>query len=323
MIGAEGTEEYLVRRISPLESYGDLLNFPRFFEIETVNACNARCPMCTIEDWNRKSPIMREPLFEKIADELGRHRDQVTRVSLYRDGEPLLDNKLARRVALLKQRGIRTVAISTNVSLLDEERATRLLHAGIDEVILSIDSLDPAVFESIRVRLKFDQVMENALRFIALRNRLRPSASIRVRMVRQESNRDEWPDYEKFWRPRLAPGDRCYYVNIHNWGGQLDGYRPVEASRVRALPCVALWSLMVIFANGDVPLCNVDYNNREPLGNVRDHGIAELWRSPLAAARRAQHLDGRKAEMTLCQSCTVWDEPSDAKVSVVDQFAAA
>ncbi len=42
--------EYLQRRISPQESYEDLLNFPRFIEIETVNACNARCPMCTIDD---------------------------------------------------------------------------------------------------------------------------------------------------------------------------------------------------------------------------------------------------------------------------------
>jgi len=43
-------KDYLHTRISPQESYEDLLAFPRYFEIETVNACNARCTMCTIDD---------------------------------------------------------------------------------------------------------------------------------------------------------------------------------------------------------------------------------------------------------------------------------
>ena len=60
--------EYLQRRISPGETHDDLLSFPRFIEIETVNACNARCPMCTIADWQRKTPTMKDALFRRIAD---------------------------------------------------------------------------------------------------------------------------------------------------------------------------------------------------------------------------------------------------------------
>jgi MoaA/NifB/PqqE/SkfB family radical SAM enzyme len=115
--------EYLQRRINPQESYDDLLSFPRFIEIETVNACNARCPMCTIADWQRKSPTMKDDLFRRIADEIIEHRDEVIRVSLYRDGEPLLDKKLPDRIAYLKDGGINATSISTNVSLLNEERA--------------------------------------------------------------------------------------------------------------------------------------------------------------------------------------------------------
>jgi len=304
-------ERYLQQRISPNESLADLTGFPRFFEIETVNGCNARCPMCTIGDWQRKSPVMRDALFEKIAGEICERRDEVMRVSLYRDGEPLIDNKLARRVARLKDGGVRRVGISTNVSLLHEPVARDLLEAGIDEVILSIDSLRKEVFEGIRVRLDFDEVMENALRFIELRNRLRPQAQIRVRMIRQDANADEWPAYEAFWRPKVAANDRVYFLNVHNWGDQLAGFRPVGENTQRTKPCVSLWSLMVIFANGDVPLCNVDYNNRFPTGNVRDHSIAEVWRSAVAEERRRSHLDGRKGAIPLCENCSVWDEPSD------------
>ena len=63
-------EDYLVRRISPKEDVKSLLEFPKFIEIETVNACNARCPMCTINDWERNYPIMKDDVFNKISDEL-------------------------------------------------------------------------------------------------------------------------------------------------------------------------------------------------------------------------------------------------------------
>jgi sulfatase maturation enzyme AslB (radical SAM superfamily) len=76
---------------------GANLGYPRFIEVETVNACNARCPMCTIGEWQRHTPTMKDALFAKIADDICSHADEVRRVALYRDGEPLLDKKLAKR----------------------------------------------------------------------------------------------------------------------------------------------------------------------------------------------------------------------------------
>jgi len=124
--------QYLNRRISAGEPFDALLAYPRYFEIETVNACNARCPMCTIDEWQRHSPTMKMPLFTKIADDIGAHASVVKRVSLYRDGEPLLDKRMADRVAMLKERGVRETSIATNVSLLDEAKARALLDAGLD-----------------------------------------------------------------------------------------------------------------------------------------------------------------------------------------------
>ena len=46
-------DKYIINRIDPKENINSLLEFPRYVEIETVNACNARCPMCTINDWER------------------------------------------------------------------------------------------------------------------------------------------------------------------------------------------------------------------------------------------------------------------------------
>jgi radical SAM protein with 4Fe4S-binding SPASM domain len=313
--------EYLQRRISPQESYEDLLNFPRFIEIETVNACNARCPMCTIDDWQRNTPTMKDDLFHRIADEIIDHRDEVNRVSLYRDGEPLLDKKLPERIAYLKQGGVNVTSISTNVSLLDESRSRALLDAGLDMIILSIDSLQKEIFEGIRVRLDFDEVLANAIRFIELRNKIRPQTRIYMRMIRQPENLDEWPSYEAFWRPKLADNDRLYYHNLFNWGGQLDGFEAIAPSFEPNLPCVALWSLLVIFGNGDVPLCNVDYNNKYPTGNILENSIGELWRSKVMNERREAHLSDKKSCISLCKNCNVWNEGQITNETISPDYA--
>ena len=305
------SEEYLTRRIAPGGNFPNLLKFPSYVEVETVNACNARCPMCTIADWERGHTPMTDELYDKIAAELIEHAGDLNRVSLYRDGEPLIDKKLPARVAVLKDGGVKNVSISTNVSLLTQSKAEDLLHAGLDTIIMSIDSMDKQIFESIRVRLVFEEVLENCLRFIELRNKIRPETRIWVRMIRQESNRDEWPSYQKYWSERLSANDRVYFHNIFNWGGQLKDFQPIATSFEPNLPCVALWSLLVIFCNGDVPLCNVDFNNKFPTGSVVSNTIEELWRGKVMNQRRDLHLAGRKGEINICENCNVWDESPD------------
>ena len=308
---------YLKKRISHEGPYEDLLDFPLYFEIETVNACNARCPFCTIDDWHRHSPTMKMDLFRKIADEIIENKERTRRVALYRDGEPLLDKKMPDRIAYLKEGGVDKVGISTNVSLLNEENSRRLLESGIDEIILSIDSMRKDVFEAMRVRLKFEEVKENALRFIEMRNRMNTNTQVWVRMIATDKNRDEWPEYEAFWKPRLRDSDRLYWHSEHNWGDQLDAAANRAMSYEPTLPCVALWSLMVIFSDGRVPLCNVDYNLRHPTGDLNTESIREVWQSQVMAERRHHHLTGEKGPSDMCANCNVWDEQAKETASLI------
>ena len=140
-------QNYLKRRIDKKSSYESLLEFPKYIEIETVNACNARCPMCTINDWERNYPVMKDDVWSKVSDDIIENKNLIKRVSLYRDGEPLIDKKMAARINKLNENGIKNTSIATNVSLLNEKRAVDLLEAGLGMVIFSIDSLKKDVFE--------------------------------------------------------------------------------------------------------------------------------------------------------------------------------
>lgn len=140
-------------------------------------------------------------------------------------------------------------------------------------------------------------------------------------MIKQEENKDEWDNYYDFWTKYTSEVDRVYFHNIFNWGGQLDNYKSISKSFEPNLPCVALWSLMVFFANGDVPLCNVDYNNKFSTGNVMKTSIKDLWSSKIMNSRRKLHLDGNKKDISLCINCNVWDEVKGGEELISSEYA--
>ena len=81
--------------------------------------------------------------------------------------------------------------------------------------------------------------------------------------------------------------------------------------------------IMVItssFANGEVPLCNVDYNNKYPTGSIMQNTIKELWKSKIMSARRKLHLNGKKKDLSICANCNVWDEVKGEEI-ISPEFA--
>ena len=151
----------------------------------------------------------------KIADDLGANAPSLKkRVSLYRDGEPLLDKKMVWRISELKNRNIPETAIATNAQLLTEEKAEELLESGLDLIIFSIDSLKKDIFEKIRARLNFETVIENTKKFIKKRDAGGYKTKIWIRMIRQKDNFSELDEYLSYWKPLVSSVDRVYYRDI-------------------------------------------------------------------------------------------------------------
>ena len=161
----------------------EISRFPKYFEIETINACNARCIMCTVNEWNQEKSdnfTMSLELFEKFAQEVKEHIDWIDTICLNRDGEPTLDKYLVQRVQMLKDIDVKKVTFSTNAQLLTTDLSQKLLDAGLDDIMISMDSIEKVTYESIRKKLSFDKVLNNILNFIHLRNKGNYKTTIRI-----------------------------------------------------------------------------------------------------------------------------------------------
>lgn len=299
-----------------LDTFEDYLRFPMYYEIETVNTCNAACKMCTINKWREsRDPFMSPELFKKMADELIKYKDIVRTVNLCRDGEPLMDKKLEEKITYLKKGGIKHITFSTNASILTKKRALSLLTSGLDEIMFSIDGLKKETFEKIRAGLKFEKIVNNVLQFIKLRDDLLSGVKIRVRMVIQRENLEEVEAWGRYWRSVLQKQDSVHAKNVHSWGNKLENFIAVQEMEKLSTPCTSTFSTMIIRYNGDVTICPLDYDFKYVSGNIGDRSIKDIWQNGTHFKKfRELHLQGLRDDFVLCKGCRLWDADKSKRV---------
>jgi radical SAM protein with 4Fe4S-binding SPASM domain len=289
-------------------AWQDMLEFPKYVDIETINTCNARCTMCGIDFDRRALKRMPDSSFDKIVAELSAYRAHVERVGLVVNSEPLMDRRLAEKVATLKTAGVRETFITTNASLLSRRRAEELLRAGLDTTYISIDSLDPATYEDIRRGLSFETVYRNTCEFIRLKREIHPRGTVRVWMVQRSEDPVEAEAFVHHWAEHLGSNDQVVVTRGYNWGIAQDvvarqGGPDDVHNRV---PCLGLWTSFVIDVDGQVRMCCADQGGTTLLGDVRRQSIAEIWRGAELRRIREAHLAGQRRQIAMCDGCPIW-----------------
>jgi len=298
----------LRKDMKALEEYS---YFPKFLHIETVSTCNARCIMCPVEEWERASKLMSDELYDKILKEMEPFAHWMEMVTVHLDGEPLIDKKLESRVRTLKQIGIRKATISSNASLMTPKRAEAILRSGMDEVTFSIDGATKKTFELIRKGLDYDECISNVISFISLRNELAPEVPVRTRMTIMEENAGEFDLFREFWQGHMGPLDTAYGRLSHNWARGSKNYNLPETqdkSALNASACPSLWSSMTVLCDGRVPLCCIDFNASEELGNVHDSTMQSIWQGGVLERLRDGHLNEGRSSLSMCVDCNAWDD---------------
>jgi len=297
--------EFISRRLN-LKEPEEYFHFPKYIEIETIRGCNAKCIMCPLsKDDTYKKGKIDNSLFSKIVEELSEYSNWINLVCLSRNGEPLLDKGLPKRITELKNAGIKYVNFSTNASLLDEKTSISLIESGLDEIRFSIDGFTKETFEYIRKGLDYETVKNNCLRFIKLRNQFGVKPKIQVRMVEQKRNSEEIIAWKNFWTSKLKENDVVASKKMHSWGNKLESYE--GENKEYKSPCISPFSTLEIFYDGVVPLCGCDYKPEFILGNLNQSSIKEVWQSPYFEEIRKIHLEGHCSEIPICAGCNIWD----------------
>ena len=291
---------------------------PRRVTIETIFGCNAACRMCVINHPTpRRKAVMPQGLFEAIVDRLIPYREHLQFFDLFGLGEPLLDPHIFTRIRHVKSKKFRSLAISTNADLLDEDKRHRLLDTGIDTVLFSVDGFRKETHENIRCGVNFERVIHNIRRTMELRDTHGYPTRFVVRFIRRPDNRDEWPAYKAFWESLISPDkrDKVIAYNMHSWGGEIAAgedilescsFPPEIKQQLSAAPCHHIFFNLLILSDGSVPLCSEDLLKADhSMGNATIAPLADIFNSSRFKNIRTLHVNGKKNQMMPCRECTV------------------
>ncbi|RQV94756.1 radical SAM protein [bacterium] len=307
---------------------------PMSLMMEPISRCNLQCPLCPIgaRELTRKLGTMTLDTFKRALDNLG---PQVKVLALWNQGEPTINDDLPEMVRIAHERGIYTMTSTNGMLMLRRNLIDRLIEAGLDEIIFSIDGLTPESYQIYRIGGHLEVVVEGMQ---TLRKRREELKSKTPRIIMQwlpmKHNQHEIPYLRAKAKQWGADTVEIKTAQVYTQQ-QYDDYLPdMEALRRYEQKgqrwetkrtyqsCKRLWFSTMVDWNGNVVPCCFDKDEEFLMGNAVTDGFDSIWHGVKYQAFRRQLITkGRMEEM--CRNCTEGLRSYYIPLNKLEKFAEA
>jgi MoaA/NifB/PqqE/SkfB family radical SAM enzyme len=243
-------------------------------------------------------------LVHSLIEQAG--KGKVGKLFLSGFGEPLIDKRLPQFIEYAKAHNIENISIVTNGNLLAPELAQVLAAAGLNEINISIDGFTTKTYESIRLGLKFEKLVNNLKELSSIKNRQNINISLScVDLIHNYQERHlAYTQFKKYV-------DNIYFRQAQSW---TSGYGNKDARysphfTPNNIPCRYLWDSASIYIDGKVPACCLDYEAEGIIGNASSNSIDDIWQGEIFNNYRLKHLANKKSELLPCRTCgyySIW-----------------
>ena len=276
---------------------------PRYLLLEVSNACNDKCIFCANQKMTRKRKSMDYDIGKKAlidGAEWG-----ITEVGFYATGEPLLNANLESLISLAKNNGYSYTYLTTNGALLNEERAEKLVSAGIDSIKFSVNASNNIDYLFIHGKDDFDQVIDNIKKTKEICIRRGSKTKLYVSCVMTRQTKDKCKQLQDILGEFV---DEIVYQPAVNFSGcmreigeylSIDGkgeYKPMSGI------CPYPFSHAIVTCEGYLSLCCLDYQNYLAVADLHECSLKEAWECKIAENMRKNILDDT-VDGTLCDNC--------------------
>jgi len=306
---------HLYRRLwQQAARYEVLTSFPLHLDIELSGLCNLRCAFCFQNGLiQQKLGLMKVSLFKQIIDQavpLG-----LCAVKLQVRGESFLHPRLFDCIAYAKQKGVLDVQITTNGTMLDRHISRNILESGLDGLIVSVDAHHGDSFTQKHHLKTYDTVEQAVQEFLQLRSAHHKSKPwVRLQASVPQNDPGVFETTRAYLAEKFPQADYIAVNRMHNFRNDTDAYPDLQTN-YEPVACSYLMQRLVVFWDGQVTTCCLDYNNQFDLGSVQEHGIQRIWLSPKLMQMRRDHLRLRQRSMPICRHCPVCYRPKPQAVT--------
>ena len=293
--------DYLVHRYKfrTFPKLQKVANFPPYLLIEPTSICNLRCVMCfqIDETFTRDKSmmgLMSWELFTSVVDQAAENGCEA--ITMASRGEPTLHKRFGEMLHYIRKKGFLDTKINTNATLLNEALIRDILGSEVANVTFSVDAITAESYEKIRVRGKFDQVLDNVKLFNKIRAEDFPNSKTTTRISGVAVDPNQNPEeMEQFWSDLV---DEVVIVpSLPRW----DSYNNPRFMRNEA--CEILYSRMYVWWDGTCNPCDFDYKSLLTVGNANTQSLVDIWKSEKYTRFRTLHENMRRSELNPCDRC--------------------
>ncbi len=289
--------------------------FPKILTIEFTSACNAKCIMCPQPAMDRKKENMPNEILEKIIDDC--KGKPLKKINLFWMGDSTVDKHLIEKMRLVRA-GLPNVKLylSTNAQLLSKERSRKIIDENLLDVInFDIDGFTKLTFESVRVGLKFDNVVDNVKYFLNYKKEKRKkNPQTRITIIDMKPTQSEVQKFVDYWSKLadvvdvnhyntwLGSQEDLNYDDTHLKDKHQDKLTQSTLGKFN-FACTHPWEEMVIGADGRVGLCCLDHELKEQIGDVKNETLQQIWQGDILNSYRSKQLKLDYDSIGSCKNC--------------------
>ena len=273
---------------------------PVEYIVETTAKCNLYCPMCPRETHKQPKEDMTDEIFERLVQGAASTGEHMMLIGL---GEPFMDRSIFDRIEYCERHGVSTL-LSTNGTFLDEKASAKLLvDSPLAHITLSFDGASKETFEHYRKGARFEKVRDNFVRFARMKHERGSKMQVVVQMVSMPGNAHEVDEFRRFWSA-VEGVDQVRVKEDETNLVQPEGSS--RASRHQATRPVIICGAARMYVKHDgrvFPCCQSYMLDGEPIGDLREHQLDEIFNSDEMRRLRRLHAEGRAGEIDMCARC--------------------
>jgi radical SAM protein with 4Fe4S-binding SPASM domain len=289
---------------------------PAAISIEPTTRCNLRCPECPsgLRQFTRPEGFADHSVFSAWIQQIKR---RVIWMNLYFQGEPMLHPQFAAMIQSAKRAQL-YVMTSTNGHFLTDEMCHRLIDAGLDRLVISLDGLDQTSYQTYRkgghlftvlqgietlCRIKSERKVSHP--YLILQTLILLSNEHQIKDLRKmihrkgvdevQLKRAQFYQYED-GNPLMPSEDQhSRYGKTSSGGYALKSSLPNH--------CRRMWFSAVVTWDGRVLPCCYDKDGEHVMGNLQNNMLQEIWQHPRYQDFRRTLFTNRKS-IPICTNCS-------------------
>ncbi len=249
---------------------------PHFYNFQISSKYNTRALYSPVENIEKLKNLkdMDFNSFKGLVKEIAEFSENAV-IGLSCFGEPLLHSQFVDfALEVISHKGL-SLFIETDGLCITEKIASKISEASAGNVdwAIQIDAADPVMYEKIN-GISGDNFSKACESVTVLEKYFQNH--VYPQFTRMNANESQLEDFFRFWNDKESPSKgQLVIMKYDSMAGLLSDEKPADLSPLKRNPCWHLRRDMVIFADGNVPLCRTRFD--EIAGNVFEEGLMAVW----------------------------------------------